>query len=117
MLDILVDTIKAIASFFHSIYIVIDGLDECSKREDLLHLVLGLATEAETVNVAVVSRPEIDIQRAFSGRSNLGIDDFVHADISVYIEWRLEHDVKLSRINANLKHDIKEKLLAKNAGM
>lgn len=115
----LISIITRISKFFESIYILVDGLDECLKREDLVELIQTLAVEAHTVNIAVTSRPEMEFERAFAGRPciRVGIDEFVDSDISIYIDWRLEHDVKLKSIRANRKHEIKRRLLSASQGM
>jgi hypothetical protein len=115
--EVLISIITWISTFFESIYIVVDGLDECPKRTELVKWILKLSAEARTVNMAVTSRPEMDFERAFAERPCIGIDKFVHGDISVYIDWRLEYDVKLKVIKEKTKQEIKDRLLTASNGM
>lgn len=115
--DVLISIITWISTFFESIHIVMDGLDECLKRADLVELIRTLAVEANTVNIAVTSRPEMEFERAFTEQPCIGIDEFVHGDIAVYIDWRLKHDAKLKDIRASTKQEIKNRLLTANQGM
>jgi hypothetical protein len=85
-------TIDWISKSFSRLYVIVDGLDECVNIEGLLNLALKFPVEASTVNVLMTSRPEIDIERSFVGKPQLGIEKFVQEDISRYIEWRLNND-------------------------
>jgi hypothetical protein len=113
--EVLISIITWISTVFESI--VIDGLDESPKRTELIEWILRLGAEARTVNMAVTSRPEMDFERAFSERPHIGIDKFVHGDISVYIDWRLENDVKLKVLKVKMKQEIKDRLLTASHGM
>lgn len=71
---------------FNSVYIILDGLDECATREELLDAVKGMAFGP--LKVLASSRRERDIEMAFQGKQCLKMDDgFVRRDIAIHIEW------------------------------
>lgn len=116
----LMEAFKWLSKSFSSIYIVIDGLDESSVPSELCQT-LSQCLTMKNVNVLATSRPETEIEASFNKVSNLKRleveDDFVDADIQIYIDWRLTCDQKLNRIKPQLKQDIKEKLYSKSRGM
>jgi hypothetical protein len=106
----------SVSSLYSQVFVVIDGLDECQPREDLLELLMGL--KSCNVNLFVTSRPEVDIDRAFVGCSYLEMEsDAVNDDITAYIDFRLDEEARLNRIRPQLKDEIKSKLLEKAEGM
>jgi hypothetical protein len=117
--DNLESIFEKVTSSIDEVYLVVDGLDECENREELLATLSSLPSynQSSSINLLVTSRPETDIDNAFSGKPRLQIDHLVRSDISAYISWRLAHDEKLKRIKPDLKREIQEKLEAKGAGM
>jgi ATP/maltotriose-dependent transcriptional regulator MalT len=116
--DNLKSIFKDVASSINEVYLVVDGLDECENREELLTTLSSLPScQSSSINLLVTSRPETDIDKAFSGKPRLQIDQLVRADISSYVSWRLTHEEKLKRIKGGLKEEIQEKLVTKGAGM
>lgn len=108
---------KFAASFADSpLYIILDGLDECAKRSDLLDLLRNFSLP--NLHILVTSRPEADIEEVFTGEAQLHMDETrVRSDIYTHIEWRLDNDERLKFIKPKLKDEIKETLIAKSAGM
>ena len=114
--DVLLATLERIASSYGQVYIVLDGLDECARREALLEALSTM--EMEKLNFFVTSRCEKDIQLAFEGKESLEIDkEHVQIDIVTHIEWMLDNHKNLKRIVPSMKEEIKEKLAEKSAGM
>jgi hypothetical protein len=68
--------------------LVVDGIDECEDREDLLAClsVIGYSGESSAIHVFATSRPESDISRSFSNFANIKIHPSdAKSDIRGYI--------------------------------
>jgi hypothetical protein len=114
--DVLLATLERIASSYSHVYIVLDGLDECARREALLEALSTM--ETEKLNFLVTSRCERDIQLAFEGIESLEIEkEYVQNDIVTHIGWMLDNHKNLKRIVPSMKEEIMEKLAEKSAGM
>jgi hypothetical protein len=114
--DVLLATLERIASSYSIVYIVLDGLDECARREALLEALSTI--ETEKLNVLVTSRCEKDIELAFEGKESLEIDkECVQIDIVTHIGSMLDNHKNLKRIVPSMKEEIMEKLAEKSAGM
>lgn len=101
--------------FFEEVYIVIDGLDECSDRAMTISMLPTLSMK--NTHVLVTSRPEVDIAKAFHGLKTMNIDESVQCDITTHVKWQFETDDKLRLIRPSLKLEIQETLLARCDGM
>lgn len=108
-------SIKWIARFFGEIYVIIDGLDECTTREPLLLLLQKL--KLKNGRILFSSRPKGDIMTAFEGRPSLAIDGKNSMDIATHVNWKLNHDPRLIRIKQSLKKEIEETLIQRSGGM
>jgi hypothetical protein len=114
--DVLLATLKAIASSYTQVYIILDGLDECLNRDPLLETLSTL--ETDKLNVLVTSRTEKDIEESFEGKARVGFDQkSVQYDIQTHIGWMLENRKKLKNIKPELKETIRSRLAEKSAGM
>ncbi|KAM5528408.1 hypothetical protein FOXYSP1_18889 [Fusarium oxysporum f. sp. phaseoli] len=75
------------------VFIIIDALDECTKREELLHWIRGLASS--NAQLLVTGRPEAEFQREIprllDERNCVLLDkQAVNADIRSYVEATLK---------------------------
>jgi ankyrin repeat protein len=116
--------ISSAASKFSSIFIIVDGLDECHKLEldvfeELCDYLVSLSSIPNaTVKTLVLSRPEYpEITKAFTGCSTIQVDDGANADdivrfISVKTETLLR-DPKYHQ----LLSDIRKIVLSRADGM
>ena len=104
VIEVLVQTILELAkTSFDSgnVYIVVDGIDECPKREALCDSLRSLATS--NIKVLAISRFERDIAKAFSEHPHLEISEEVSAkDIEIHLKWSFQNDPKLKLIGAKL---------------
>ncbi|KAI8607539.1 hypothetical protein BC830DRAFT_120421 [Chytriomyces sp. MP71] len=96
---LITDPLQALGDYTpkEAVVILIDGLDECSPRDSLMHLLVTLMerlkVQAPWMKLLLTSRPETDISSAFaklptktidpSGNNNLN-------DLKVFIEHSLE---------------------------
>ena len=122
------DLFLAIAQQFHTVFFVLDALDECSldQRTDLFEFfarVVELGTGAGFVKLFVTSRKELDIERAFLRQTFPKIDveaTKVDSDIGLYAKAQIEqrlHDGSLVLNNIMLKDKILTALTMNASGM
>lgn len=111
-------SLKWIFQHFSDVFLVIDGVDECSDRQEFCES-LALLVENHTIKVLVTSRPEHDIATAavFMGQPVLNIEEAVKYDISTHVSCYIEKDRKLKRLRAELKAEILKQITAKCDGM
>ncbi|KIV93472.1 hypothetical protein PV10_04684 [Exophiala mesophila] len=102
-------------------YIVLDALDECTDREDLLTFLCDLVNSKLTgLRVMATSRREKDIEDHLRPISNYNIDiqrAVVDEDIEVYVRDRLATDPKLTIWPEVVKAEIITVMMEKANGM
>ena len=102
-LEMLLETLRQMMTFLEDTYIILDALDECAEREELLtDLESIVAWKDANLHVLVTSRKENDIERALvplvGERSTISIQNaLVNADICTYVHDRLQTDRNLQR--------------------
>lgn len=102
------------------ITLLIDAIDECEGRKDLLDFLISLRDCGARISVLVSSREEMDIKDALKSFMHVRLESHtkdVDEDIKSYIEHRLVSDQRLQSLQSSLKEDIKQSLRAKSAGM
>ena len=117
-------TSEMMQNFTH-VYIVLDALDECTKRQDLMDMLEIAATWQHTnMRLLVTSRKERDIESSL--QSYISIEDsislqndIVDEDIHRYILQRLSGDKALAKWNkdAALRQEIEATLMQGARGM
>ena len=85
------DTLHHILDGYHSAYIIIDSLDECTERYKVLDWIRKIdSLNMGNLYMVVASRPEEDISNVFGGLANLQSVDMTEEaanhDIATYIE-------------------------------
>ena len=116
-------TLHQVIGRLQNTYVIIDALDECGDREDLLELIKELVhANLNHLHVLVTSRREEDIEVSLG--SLIKDDDqiciqsgLVDADIHVHIRERLQHDTRLSKWPPNVQVEIEETLMKGANGM
>ncbi|KAI9770356.1 MAG: hypothetical protein M1839_003233 [Geoglossum umbratile] len=102
-------------------YLIIDALDECSQREELLKVLSSIYRQcSEHVNILVTSRKEYDIELAFDSlaSSSIGIQQsVVDADIRIHVKTCLVEDAKLRRWPLAVKKEMEDALVRGAQGM
>jgi hypothetical protein len=115
-LDVSMSMLNVIAQCFSDVYLVVDGLDECMVRLELLEVLPKLAQG--NVRILVSSRKEQDIAKEFREKQRMPMDpEAVKRDIVVYLESRLDNDPELKMMSTEMKGEVMETLISKNAGM
>ena len=120
-IDVLSSLLKDIVGLHTEVFLVIDALDECQERDDLLDW-LGEFTDSNLLNVHLLlcSRKEKDIEDALRPLvdSQISIRDAdVDPDIRVYVQDRLSRDRKLKKWPIEVKEEIERSLMEKVNGM
>lgn len=117
-ISVLTSTLVVLAKE-NKIILLIDALDECSKRGDMLTAISNLK-EADNIQIFITSRAEPEIPEGLDFFRRLKIESNLQAvdlDIRNYINRRLESDRKLLWLKPALKSDIIESLNKKSQGM
>jgi hypothetical protein len=115
IIEILVDL-----SSQHRIVIVVDALDECGSREDILEFFQKLGTQGTLLNILVSSRDETDIWEMLSDFPRLPLEAAwasLDRDIDYYINYRLSNDRDFKWLKATFKRTIRERLNTQAMGM
>ncbi|KAL8650860.1 MAG: hypothetical protein Q9226_004967 [Calogaya cf. arnoldii] len=105
---------------FSQVYIVLDALDECTERHDLVPVLEEFAGwHKPELHLLTTSRKEVDLEQCMGNLTNeadrIGIQGMaVAADISSYVLGRLRTDRRLKRWHkAELEKEIVETLTLK----
>ncbi|KAF7972853.1 hypothetical protein HWV62_16884 [Athelia sp. TMB] len=89
------NTLSHILGIFESTYIIIDALDECIEKADLLRWIQSITTGTSgKLHLALTSRPEGDIEQGLASLRNLKTvsvgDQSTMGDINAYLDARLK---------------------------
>ena len=119
--DELTIVLRQIVKGFTSTYILLDALDECTNREDLLEFIKALIDwNIITLHVLATSRKETDIATCLEPLITCQVciqSTLVDADIRVHVRERLSNDPKLKRWPVNVQKEIEDGLLRGANGM
>jgi hypothetical protein len=120
-LDNLLEIIRQMLQTSQNCYIILDALDECKQREDLLLLIEDIIQwKLGNLHFLATSRAERDISDSLEPLVTRKIciqSALVNADIQVYIQQRLLSDRDLKKWPANVKAEIETALLKGADGM
>lgn len=117
-------TLLSIVDGFDEAYIIVDALDECTKRETVLKWIRSI-TSSKTggkLHMMATSRPEQDIEEDLIKHSNMKrmpIADYLHAkeDIGRFIDAWLSHVPQKKNWTEERKQGIKKALVDRAGGM
>ena len=102
-------------------YIIVDALDECTDREDLLTIFCDLVdSKLKGLRVMATSRRERDIEEKLEpiADHNINIQSaVVDKDIQVYVRDRLAIDSKLKKWPQSVRDEITTVMMKKANGM
>jgi hypothetical protein len=115
-LDILIYLLNDLSTLFSEVDFIIDGLDECVQREELLDLLPVLVKD--NTRLLVASRPEIDIVKAWGDKPQLQMElEAVKDDITKHVQFQFEFDKRLKLTRSPLKDQMISQLVDKSSGM
>jgi len=119
--DSLMSTLQDILQGFQQAYIVLDALDECSERDDLLSLIEEIVGwKLGTLHILATSRKEQEIEDCLSSLVSNQINiqsTVVDADIRIHVRDRLQKDRKLRKWSAEAQLEIEAALVDGAHGM
>ncbi len=123
--EMLLSTLRQMVNSLENIYMILDALDECVDRDELLeHLKQILLWEDVNLHVLATSRREQDIEDALTPltdtQTRISIQsNLINADIRTYVHDRLQADRKLKRWQKNpeVQREIEDALMMKAHGM
>ncbi|KAN0073208.1 hypothetical protein V8E54_008428 [Elaphomyces granulatus] len=101
-------------------YIAIDGLDECSQREDLLETIALIAGwQIRSLHMVVSSRVEDGIEEVLKPLVTdiVRVEDHNSQDIRLYLNRQLKKDIRLKTWSEEIKEEIETSLVSKANGM
>jgi KaiC/GvpD/RAD55 family RecA-like ATPase len=102
-IEALLDALRQICEEFSATYIILDALDECADREELIAMTNQIASwQLESLHVVVTSRKERDLQSSLESlvdASNIIPlqSTVVDEDIRKYVRHRISVDKKLKK--------------------
>lgn len=121
----LLDVMPKVMRQFTHVYIVLDALDECTQRSELMSMLESvIGWKLDMVHLLLTSRKERDIETSLE--SHIEKDnivslqrDIVNEDISRYVRNRLHEDKALAKWNkdADIKQEIETALMSRAGGM
>ena len=118
--DALVEALQSMLRVVPVSYILIDALDECVDRDDLLKLLRSITGLKKGVQTLVTSRKErdIDIVMNVCATYQLNVQNKdVDADIQLYVRKRIRDDTGLSAWPERVQQDIEHCLTSGANGM
>ncbi|PVH67497.1 hypothetical protein DL98DRAFT_296048, partial [Cadophora sp. DSE1049] len=119
--DALEVALQQMLNEFGETFIILDALDECKEREELLSLLQNLTSwGAGNLHVLATSRRERDIEETLESLTTSEIclqSALVDNDIRTHLSERLQNDPKLKRWPANVRGEIKDTLMEGAQGM
>ncbi len=120
-IDALIRVFERILQAFDQVFIIIDALDECREREELLSLINGIVGwKMRQLHMLATSRKETDINEALEPliTDQISIQSgLVDADIQIHLQERLHNDPKLKRWPAKVQTEIEAALMNGAHGM
>jgi hypothetical protein len=104
----------------HRVAILVDALDECERRQDILKLFWYLGKRGGPLSIFLGSRDEADIRETLSDFPRMrleAVSDYLDRDIDCYIDYRLDHDQEFRWLKPSFRQTIRESLSAQAKGM
>ena len=119
--DVISDVLQDILRVGKRMFIIVDAVDECVEREELL-LWLEKVTASVQPNVRVfcTSRSERELEESLDSLATTIVDfdkNLVDGDIQVYLTNQLRSDKRLSKWQPEVQKEIEDKLIAGAHGM
>lgn len=114
-------TLRQIVGHFQHSYVVLDALDECKRRQELLDFIEELINwKMDGLHLLVTSRKEEDIKNRLDRHISAQIDlqsTLVDEDIQLHVHETLKSDPKLQRWPADVKREVETALIKGAHGM
>jgi hypothetical protein len=119
--DALALTLQHVLGDFHQAFIILDALDECKEREELLKLIENVVNwKLEKLHILATSRRERDIEETLEPLVTGQVciqSALANADIHIHLRERLQNDPKLRKWPTNVQIEIEKTLMDGAHGM
>ena len=122
-LDCLEDTLQAILDGFHSVFIVLDALDECAEIGKVLYWIQTIILQRNNdfgLHLLFTSQPEKEIIEKLQPLDLCCIDlikESGNHDIAAYLNYQLQNDSDVQKWDLHTQNEIKSTLIEKSDGM
>jgi hypothetical protein len=124
-LHTLLDVTRQVAQEFAHVYVILDALDECTQRSELMDMLETMAGwQLDNLHLLMTSRKERDIERSLESyvdeEDTVCLQrDIVDQDIQRYVQQRLHNDKALAKWNkdAAIRQEIEAALMSGARGM
>jgi hypothetical protein len=117
----IVKALSRVVDTFSRAYIILDALDECPERYDLLNFLEDKPKwKPEQLKVLVTSRPLSDIKEALDnvGAQRVALEsNLVDNDIKTHVHFRILREKALNKWPSSVREDIEKCLTEGAAGM
>jgi hypothetical protein len=116
-------TLLLVLRQFHRVYLIVDALDECTDRSELLDWIEEIMCwKFGRLHVFATSREDVDIKNGLKKLSPVAIrlgGDSVNADIATYLDGKLRPDPKRKtwRDDTDTRNEVKTSLAEGSQGM
>jgi hypothetical protein len=114
-------TLLLILESFDNVFIILDALDECIERKDLLKWIKEMTSWRKgKLHLLATSRPEEDITKhsRLLDPDHISITQgLITGDVKRYVDYILDGENAFDRWNDEIKANIKSKLLDSAGGM
>ena len=106
------DTLQRILDGFHSAYIIIDSLDECTERDKVLKWIKKIDSQnMSNLHMVIASRPEQDIGDVVGRLANVRSVDMAGGAVNNDIETYIEQQVSGTDWDEGTRERVKEALM------
>lgn len=113
--------LKNVIESIPNVYLVVDALDECSERVELLGLLSEIANwKCNNLHILGTSRRERDIEDSLTQLTSTHVElkpDIVDADIRTYLSLKLVKDPRFKMWTAEERREIEGALMQRAQGM
>lgn len=119
--DVLVEAFRELVQSFRGVYIVLDALDESSEYKEVLRFIENVQDwSLSQIHFLVTSRQWAEIEDSFELMIPDRIclqDSQANKDVVIYIEETIANDKIMAKWPADIKQQVRNKLVAEEQGM
>ena len=117
----LIDALFSVAKSYQKVYIIVDALDECQDRTEVVTLIMQIVNiGSKNIHLMGTSRRERDLESVFQDNRSQTVSltgAFVDKDIALYVRSKLSRDRRLQAWPGSVKDEIETVLIEKACGM
>ena len=115
-----IETLVSTLDPLHRTFLIVDALDECSQKSEVMKIILRLARlESARISILVSSREEREIREAFKNDfQNISLDTNGHnADIAHHIATTIYDETHFRTLDSTLRREVCDVLGSQGEGM